>query len=66
MILVEIASKNRERVFHINNLIENVDWYILVNDPFIKISYANREFLKGAYSLAKQGKDKVGVLSAWC
>lgn len=49
-----------------NILVENEDWFNIIRDPLIKISHVNRDFLKGADSLARQGKDMEEVISAWC
>lgn len=66
MILVNVSSKNKVGIFHVNILVEDEQWYDFVKDPFVKISYVKRDFLKGADTLAKEGKVKAGVCSIWC
>lgn len=66
MLLVDIAFKNKVGIFQINTLVEDEEWYNLVRDPFIKISYVRRNFLKVANALAKEGKAREEVISIWC
>lgn len=63
---MDIFSKNRVGIFQSNNLLEDEEWYNLVKDPLIKISYVKKDFLKGADALAKEGKARAGVCSSWC
>lgn len=66
MILVDVFSKNRVGIYQSNSLVEDEDWYSMVRNSMIKISYVNRDFLKGADSLAKEGKNKAGMYLSWC
>lgn len=66
MTLVDIATKNKGEVFNVNPMVEDVPWFNLVNDHKIKISYARREYLKGADALAKQGNDTGESTIIWC
>lgn len=59
MTLVYIATKNKGGVFHVNPLVECDAWLSLANDHNVRISYVKRDYLKGADSLAKQGKDTI-------
>lgn len=66
MTFVELATRNKEEVYHINKLIEDEEWINLINDPFTEIAYVSRDFLRETYSLAKQGKEVGNMLIAWC
>lgn len=66
MVLVDISSKNKTGIYQVNILVEDEEWYEFIRDPFVKISYVKRKFLKGVDALAKEGKHRAGVCSVWC
>lgn len=66
MTLVDIASKNKGGIYNVNVLVENGPWLDMISDHKIKIAYASRDFLRGADSLAKQGKDSGESRVIWC
>lgn len=49
-----------------NPYIKDEGWMRLIADASIKVSFVSRDYLKGAYSLAKQERESGGMRASWC